>query len=540
MFGFSKPLTLPVGKRLENALVGFVNTAMRLLLALIATLGICVPTLAAIPIDDRPNIVLIMVDDMGFSDLGCYGGEVDTPNLNQLAKTGLRYTQFYNCAKCETTRATLLSGQYYPEVETAKLENCITIAEGMKIGGYRTLMTGKWHLESTPPDRGFDRYFGHLSGATNYFTGDNTFRLDREVFRVPTSEFYTTDAMTDHAIKFLDEWKSDHSRTPFFLYIAYNAPHYPLQAPQADVKKYLGKYQMGWDQLRDRRFKKQIDIGLFPEGTKLAPRPADVPEWDTLSEKEKLQQDLVMATFAAMINRVDQNIGKLLAALDRIEARDNTVLMFMDDNGACPFDRTKPATQKNSLDPWDPDSYWCYDKRWAHACNTPFREYKQNQHEGGITSPLIVNWPAKIGNNDQLAGTYCRQTSHLVDIMATCLDLAQVEYPSTFQGKSIGRLRGISLVPNFLGQKRRPHEKLFFSFYGKNNAIRVGDWKLVNINFGKFELYDLSKDRTELNKLADSNPEQLAKMVEIWETMSTEIGEKKRAKPSKKRQKQSP
>lgn len=247
-----------------------------------------------------------------------------------------------------------------------------------------------------------------------------------------------------------------------------------------------------------------------------------------------------MATFAAMIDRVDQNIGKLLAALDRIEARENTVIMFLDDNGACPFERTKPATRTNSLKPWDPASYWCYDKRWAHACNTPFREYKQNQHEGGITSPMIVNWPAKIDADDKLAGTFCRQPSHLVDIMATCLDLAKVEYPSTFQGKPIGKLRGISLVPNMLGQERRPHEKLFFSFYGKNNAIRSGDWKLVNIDFGKFELYDLSKDRTELNNLADSNPEQLAKMVAIWDAMSVDVGEKKRNKPNRKKEKQTP
>ncbi|MEL7496231.1 MAG: arylsulfatase [Planctomycetota bacterium] len=484
--------------------------------------------------DERPNIVLMMVDDMGFSDIGCYGGEVDTPNLDALARSGLRYTQFYNCAKCETTRATLLSGRYYPEVNNTEMSDCVTIAEALKLGGYRTLMTGKWHVKSTPIKRGFDRYFGHLSGACNFFTGDDTFRLDEKPFEVPSEGFYTTDANTDYAMQFLDEWKSDHADQPFFLYIAFNAPHYPLQAPESDVRKYIGTYKIGWDQLRQQRFARQKEIGLFPQDMKLAPRPADVPAWDEIPKADRDHHDLMMATFAGMIDRVDQNIGRLLAKLDQMGVRDNTVIMFLDDNGACPFQRSKKPSIDGQLKPWDPDSYWCYDKRWAHACNTPFREYKQNQHEGGITSPMIVNWPEKIGKNQAIAGSFVRQPSHLVDIMATCLDLAKTDYPKTYQGKPVGPPRGISLQPHMLGQTRPDHKMIFFSFYGKNNAIRSGDWKLVNINFGEFELYNIANDRTELDDLSKKNPTKFAEMMAMWKQNSKSVGLKVKRKNGQK------
>ncbi len=471
--------------------------------------------------DPRPNVLLIMVDDMGFSDLGCYGGEVETPNLDRLAANGLRFTQFYNCAKCETTRATLLSGRYYPEVNKDKLENCITIAEGMKQAGYQTWMTGKWHLAGRPDQRGFDRYFGHLSGACNFFWGDDTFYDEGQKFEVPKEGFYTTDANTDYALKFLKQADRDE---PFFLYIAYNAPHYPLQAKQQDVEKYRGKYKIGWDQLRQQRFAKQKQLGLFDESVKLSPRPDDVPAWDTISETERDHHDLMMATFAGMIDCVDQNIGRLVEHLESTGQLDNTLILFLDDNGACPFQRSKPSSIENNLMPWDPNSYWCYDQRWAHACNTPFREYKQNQHEGGITSPLIVHWPAQLKN----AGGITHQTGHLVDIMATCLDVAGTRYPSEYNGQPVGPPRGLSLKPIFAGQQRTPHEAIFFSFYGKNNALRMGDWKLVNIDFKEFELYNLANDRTELNNLAQSNPQQYEKMKQAWEALSNEVGEPKR------------
>jgi arylsulfatase len=476
--------------------------------------------------DDRANIVLIMVDDMGFSDLGCYGGEIETPNLDALAVGGLRFSQFYNCAKCETTRATLMSGRYHPEVGIGKLANCVTIAEAMKSGGYTTLMTGKWHLSGNPVQRGFDRYFGHLSGACNFFTGDNTFRLDEKPFKVPASGFYTTDADTDYAIQFLDDTKTT---KPFFLYIAYNAPHYPLQAPKEDVDKYRGKYKIGWDKLRKRRYAKLKKLGILGADYPLAPRPKDVPAWNTQSEAEKDEHDLLMATYAGMIDRVDQNIGRLVAKLKAMKQFDNTLILFLSDNGACPFQRTTAKTRKEKLMPWDPESYWTYDKRWAHACNTPFREYKQNQHEGGISTPLIAHWPRGVKNS----GSITHQSGHLVDIMATCMDLGQVKYPSTLNGSPVGAPRGLSLAPILAGKQRTPPAFIFHTFYGKNNALRVGNWKLVNKNFDAWELYNMAVDRTELNDLKSAEPAQFTKLKEQWDKLAAEIGTAKR-KPKKK------
>ena len=480
---------------------------------------------------NRPNIVLVLVDDMGFSDLGCYGSEIETPNLDLLASEGLRFTQFYNCGKCETTRATMLSGRYYPEVNNTDLDHCITIAEGLKSTGYRTMMSGKWHLASTPNERGFEKYFGHLSGACNYFRGDDTFRLNDKKFEVPESGFYTTDAVTDYAIKFLNDSRNESPDKPFFLYVAYNAPHYPLQAKQVDVEKYRGKYKIGWDELRRRRFKRQQELGLFSAETKLAPRPKDVPAWDDVPEDKRDHHDLMMATFAGMVDCVDQNIGRLIGKLDAMGVRDNTLIIFLDDNGACPFQRTKRNSIENNLKPWDPDSYWCYDQRWAHACNTPFREYKQNQHEGGITSPMIVNWPSRVKQRGQITD----QPGHLVDIMATCLDVAGTSYPTEFKGTPVGPGRGSSLAPIFDGKIRPQPASIFFTFYGKNNALRVGDWKLVNIDFGEWELYNLARDRTELNNQADSNPGQLEKMKSVWQRLSKEIGEEKRTKKNRRK-----
>ncbi|MCA8995076.1 MAG: arylsulfatase, partial [Planctomycetaceae bacterium] len=405
---------------------------------------------------DRPNIILIMVDDMGFSDLRCYGGEINTPHIDSLAAQGLRFTQFYNCAKCETTRATLLTGRYAPEVGVAKLQNSITLAEGLRTAGYTTLMTGKWHMDSEPTERGFDKYFGHLSGATNYFTGDETFRLNGRPFEVPDSGFYTTDANTDYAIQFIRESERD---KPFFLYLAHNAPHYPLQAPQADVEKYLERYEMGWDQVREQRLARMKQLGIVSRDQTLSPRPEDVPAWDSLSPEQKKREVLMMATFAAMVDRVDQNLGRLVAELKALGEFDNTLILFLSDNGACPFQRTKPETVKNNLMPWDPNSYWTYDKGWAHACNTPFREYKQNQHEGGISTPLIAHWPNGIAK----PGDITAQPGHLVDFMPTFLELAAGTYPETFADHPVGKARGLSLVPILKGEQRQQPEAIYFS-----------------------------------------------------------------------------
>lgn len=480
--------------------------------------------------EDRPNIVLIMVDDMGFSDLHCYGGEIDTPNLDRLAASGLRFSQFYNCAKCETTRATLMSGRYYHEVGVGKLTRCVTIAEALKQAGYTTLMTGKWHLSGNPVERGFDRYFGHLSGACNFFRGDNTFRLDDQPFQVPAEGFYTTDANTDYAIQFLNEREPN---KPFFLYIAYNAPHYPLHAPKREVEKYRGKYLIGWDELRRQRYSRMAKLGILAKNWEMAPRPDDVPAWDSLSEEEKDIQDLMMAAYAGMIDRVDQNIGRLVEHLASSGVMENTLFLFLSDNGACPFQRTTQVTRSERLMPWDPKSYWTYDKGWAHACNTPFREYKRNQHEGGISTPLIAHWPDHIAD----PGSITHQPGHLVDIMATCLDVAGASYPTRFRGEPVGPPRGLSLRPIFSGRQRSGHEYIFFSFYGTHNALRVGNWKLVNINSGPWELYDLAADRTELHDLAQEQPQRYQQMQQRWSDVVRQLGDPARKKSSKDKSK---
>jgi arylsulfatase len=463
---------------------------------------------------EKPNVVVILVDDLGFSDLGCYGGEIRTPNLDRLAANGLRFAQFYNTAKCAQTRAALLSGLYHPEVGVGALSGCMTLGEAARRAGYFTIMTGKWHLGKEPTDRGFDRYFGHLSGATNFFTGDNTFRLNGKPFKVPAEGFYTTDADTDYAIRFLDEAVA--AKKPFLLYLAYNAPHYPLQAPQEEVEKYRGKYLVGWDKLRERRYARQMEMGLFKKPWALSPRPDDVPAWDSLGEEERKKEDLRMATFAGMVDRVDQNVGKLVAHLDKLGVTQDTLILFLSDNGACPFQRSK----RTHLPPWDPESYWTYDKRWAHACNTPFRWYKQNQHEGGISTPLIVHWPKGLKVKP---GSVTHQPGHLVDIMATLLDVAGSDYPAEHGGQTLKPLRGRSLLPIFRGEERKGHEAIYFQFLN-NRAVRKGNWKLVSARGGPWELYDMAADRTELKDLAKEKTPLAAELGALWETWAGEVG----------------
>ncbi len=333
----------------------------------IATVMAC-PVAEAQPVASRPNVLLMMVDDMGWSDLGCYGGEIETPNLDRLAAGGLRFTQFYNTAKCSETRATLLSGLYHPEVEIMKLDHCWTLADAMHVAGYATMMTGKWHLNGQPTERGFDKYFGHLSGATDFFVGDKSFRLNGEPYAVPQRGFYTTDANVEYAIRFLQEAPKPQ---PFFCYIAFNAPHYPLQAPREDVQKYLGRYSAGWDQLRSQRLTKQKELGLLAQDFEPLPRPADVPAWESLTVQRRRLEELRMATYAAMIDRVDQNVGRIVDYLQRVGQLENTLILFLSDNGACPFDRNHDLDRM----PWEPRSHWTYDKGWRtrailHSANT--------------------------------------------------------------------------------------------------------------------------------------------------------------------------
>ncbi|RMF43907.1 MAG: arylsulfatase [Planctomycetota bacterium] len=467
--------------------------------------GIGPARLDRLPAAERPNIVLIMADDLGFADLGCYGSEIQTPHLDALARSGLRFNQFYNTAKCHSSRICLLTGLYMFQAGNTRMDRGVTIAEALRRAGYRTAMSGKWHLDGQPTDRGFERYFGHLSGSTNYFTGDSTFRLNGEKFDVPSQGFYTTDAITDYAIDFMQEFSGGDA--PFFLYVAYNAPHYPLQVKEKDFAKYRDVYRVGWDAIRQARFDRQIASGVLPADTRLSPRPPEVPAWESLPPDRQHWEAERMAAFAGMVDCLDQNIGRLVEHLRSQGQLDNTIILFCSDNGACPFERTKGRQYR----PWDPRSYWTYDVGWAHVGNTPFRKYKQNQHEGGISSPLIVSW-------SHLAtppGAVTDQPGHLIDLMATCLDLAGAEYPREHQGRPVEPLQGRSLVPIFQGRTREPHPWMYFQFSG-NRALRRGDMKVVRAKDGPWELYDLSRDRTELDDLTDAMPDVAAELEDLW------------------------
>ena len=460
--------------------------------------------------DERPNIVLIMADDLGFSDIGCYGSEIKTPALNDLANNGLRFSQFYNTAKCHSSRVSLLTGLYCDQAGGASLKRGVTIAEVLKNAGYFTSMVGKWHLNNQPTDFGFERYWGHLSGATNFFTGDDTFRLNGERWAVPPEfngkPFYTTNVIADFALDFMDEGIA--SGKPFLLYAAFNAPHYPLQAPEADVKQQLGNYDDGWDHLRETRFARQLEQGLFPAGTMLSQRSDHVPAWKSLNAQEQQWESDRMEVYAAMVSVLDRNIGRIVDHLKAKGVLDNTLILFCSDNGGCPFERTRGRYLK----PWDPKSYWCYDASWANACNTPFRLYKQNQHEGGISSPLIAHWPKGIKTTP---GEITEQPGHLIDFMATFIDVANATYLKNVEGRQVDPLQGKSLAPIFNGSIRTPHEKLYFHF-GLDRAWREGDWKLVSAKRGRWELYNLATDRTEMHDLASKFPQRVAAMEKRW------------------------
>ena len=465
----------------------------------------------------RPNVVVIMADDLGYADVGCFGSEIETPNLDRLAAEGLRFTDFHNTAKCHSSRVSLLTGLYCDQAGAESLSRGATIAEALSSAGYHTMMVGKWHLSKQPTDFGFDRYWGHLSGATNFFTGDKTFRLNGQPWDVPEElngrPFYTTHAIGDFSLKFLAEAKE--VGKPFLLYVAFNAPHYPLQAPQENVKKYAGKYDAGWDEVRQARHARQLKSGLLPAKWQLSPRPDHIPAWDDLEADEQQWEARRMEVFAAMVDILDENVGRIVNYLEDEKLIDNTLILFCSDNGACPFERTRGRDKQ----PWDPASYWTYDASWAHVGNTPFRLYKQNQHEGGTSSPLIVHWPAGLKTK---AGTTTDQPGHLIDFMATLLDVADAQYPTRVGNRSIDPLQGKSLLPIFQGTTRTPHENLYFHF-ATDRALRQGDWKLVSAKGGRWELYNLADDRTELHDLSSKMPDRVEAMAEQWFTTAEEI-----------------
>ena len=481
----------------------------------------------------KPNIVVILVDDMGFSDLGCYGSEIPTPNLDGLAAGGLRFTQFYNTARCCPTRAALLTGLYSHQTGVGHMvedkqqpgyrgrlnDQCLTLAEVLKPAGYFTAMTGKWHVGQnhgvTPWGRGFQRslnaaaggfYFGSDPRAKLFLNGE---ALASDDVRLP-KDWYSTDLWTTFGLKFIDEARE--AKQPFFLYLAHNAPHFPLQAPADAIAQFRGKYKSGWDALRDQRHARQIEFGIIDKSWQVAPRPAEVSAWKDVASEEQDRFDHLMATYAACVHRMDAAIGDLVNGLKQRGVYDNTLILFMSDNGGNAESGPGGRTKGN---PTQADSDWFCGESWAHLQNTPFRRYKHFNHEGGISTPLIVHWPATLAKGAG-QGRLTHEPGHLIDIMATCVDVSGAKYPTEFHGQPIQPLEGRSLVPAFTG-KPIQREALFWEHEG-NAAVRVGDWKLVRLGRGgPWELYNLKSDRTEQHNLAAEYPDRAKELATQWD-----------------------
>ncbi|MFT4094100.1 MAG: arylsulfatase [Niabella sp.] len=517
--------------------------------------------------DKRPNIILILADDLGYSDIGCFGGEIHTPNLDKLAKAGMRFTQFYNISRCCPTRASLLTGLYNHDAGigdmTAQGDNeaykghigkdAVTIAEVLKEAGYRTAMSGKWHVSNTltqptreaqlkwlshqaeyplfspvdqyPTSRGFEKFYGTIWGVVDYFDPFSLVEGTEPVKNIPPG-YYHTDAINSKAAAYIKEFAAGDQ--PFFLYVAENAPHWPLQALPEDIKKYENTYKTGWEAIREQRYKKMVQLGLIDPGiTKLSPRNPAAQSWEENPDKE--WDARAMAVHAAMIDRMDQGIGKILQALEATKQSDNTVIIFLSDNGASAelcerygpgFDRPGETrdgrkiaynTDKRVL-PGAETTYFSIGPAWANVANTPYRLWKSESTEGGVRSPTIVSWPAGIKNK----GTKTDRVSHVMDFMATFIELAGATYPKEYKGNTIRPLEGTSFVPVFSGSKDAGHALLFNEHEG-SKYVREGAWKLVMPKGAKsWSLYNIMEDQTELNDLSAQYPDKVQSLAGQW------------------------
>ncbi len=532
-----------------------------------------------------PNIILIMADDMGWSDLGCYGGEIATPNLDGLAAGGLRFTQFYNNGRCCPTRASLLTGLYPHRAGIGHMmedrgtdgyrgelsKRAVTIAEALKPVGYRNYMVGKWHVtrkvnpqsaqdkSNWPLQRGFDRMYGTIHGAGSFFDPNSLVR-DNEMIspyadpQYKPEPFYYTDAINDHAVRFIRDHVEKESDKPFFMYIAHTAPHWPMHAKETDIQKYRGKFDGGYDLIRTARVDRMRAMGLIDPAWQVAPQ--DGGDW--LGVKDLEFEKRCMEVYAAMIDCEDQGIGRIVAELKSTGQYENTLILFLQDNGGCaePMGRgVRPAANATRSDsptlpaladdylqpamipkqtrdgyptrqgygvlPGAADTYIGYGRAWANVSNTPFREYKHWVHEGGISTPLIAHWPAGIG--EPKSGQLVSQPAHLIDLMPTILQLAGAEYPQRYLGNDIKPTDGISLVPMLEGQELKRKSPLFWEHEG-NRAVRDGQWKLVAKHRGKWELYDMLADRTEMRDLSDDHPRRVAEMAGQWQSWADQVG----------------
>ncbi|MFM7180849.1 MAG: arylsulfatase [Verrucomicrobiales bacterium] len=507
-------------------------------------LAFAAPLLGSSP----PNVVIVLADDMGYSDIGCYGGEVRTPNLDALAKEGLRFTDFYNAGRCCPTRASLLTGLYphqagvghmvSPHKEPGYIghlnDRSVTIAEVLRKAGYHTGCFGKWHVtpfdyatgaadhrDSWPLQRGFDRFVGSLAGGGNYYD-PKAWMVDND-FKEPGEGFYYTDAVTDAAIEFTRGAQKD---KPVFLYIAYTAPHWPLHVPDAEITKYEGLYDAGWDAIREARYQRMLDMGLVKADWKLSPRDKRVKAWNE-NLPDRTWHTRQMATYAAMITRMDQGIGKLVETLRQSGRFENTLFLFLSDNGGCEEEVKMPSVRRfarpgqdtsrwgNRTDvPAGPaDTFQSYATPWANVSNTPFRWYKSETHEGGIATPFIAHWPAGIETSRR--GRLIREPGHLIDLMATCVDISGAAYPETYGSREVRPMEGLSLLPAFKGNPLQREHPIFFEHEG-NQAVRDGKWKLVRLHKGSWELYNLEQDRSELHDLAAKQPERVKQLEAQW------------------------
>ena len=544
----------------------------------------------------RPNIIIMMADDMGFSDIGCYGSEIKTPNLDGLAAGGVRLTQFYNTGRCCPTRASLLTGLYPHQAGVGHMMNdrglegyqgdlnrsCVTIAEVMKTAGYSTYMSGKWHVtkhvkptgprDNWPLQRGFDRFFGTIHGAGSFYD-PNSLTRDNTQIAPEKKDFFYTDAISENAAGFI----RDHAaakKNPFFMYVAYTSPHWPMHARPHNIAKYKGRYKKGWDALRTERHARMIKLGLVDSSWKLTPRDPGAPDWDKVDLKPWFERR--MEVYAAMIDCMDQGIGRIIGALKETEQFDNTLVLFLADNGGCAEEfgsRGKETPDPKRLAVWPPmkkgelqtamvprvtrdgrplrkgrgvmpgpaDTYIAYGLPWANASNTPFRRYKHWVHEGGISTPLIAHWPAGIPKERR--NKFEHQPGHLIDLMATCVDVGGATYPNEFNGKKITPRQGVSLQPAFLGKPLGRSQPIFWEHEG-NRALRDGKWKLVAKGAnGPWELYDIEADRTELNDLSQEHADRAKSMAGRWETWAIAAKAKpwpwgpKKKKPAREKKK---
>lgn len=516
----------------------------------------------------RPNIIVIMADDMGFSDAGCYGGEIQTPNIDRLAGNGLKFNQFYNASRCCPTRASLMTGQYPHKVNMADNGNTlgrngVTIAEALKSADYNTGMVGKWHLsvmetlpddekhqawldhqytperpfapiDSYPVNRGFDRHYGIIWGVADYFDPYSLVNGEEPVEDVP-EDYYLTNAINNHSVDYIRDFAEEDD--PFFLYVAHAAPHWPLHALEEDIAKYEEMYLDGWNKMREKRFQRQLELGMFGDDVTLPEVQDRGPDWKGLSEERKRFMARKMAVHAAMVDRLDQGVGMITDTLEEVGELDNTLILFMSDNGSSPelpknwgpgLDRPSETRDGRKI------RYEGFEKAgsettfagigpaWASAANTPFRYWKAEQYEGGAHTPCIAHWPAGLGTEP---GSTTDQIGHVIDILPTCLELAGADYPEEYNGHDMTPMDGKPLTPILKGARREGHEQLFFEHVG-GKALLKDDWKIVSLRKKNdpWKLYNIAEDPTETNNLADKYPERLKSMGKEWRELAERVG----------------